>query len=445
MIKNFLFVLAIVVSFTACQESSTVGTVLLEDEKFDIQLKKDFILSSDIIQGESSPGYIEGINYSTFSIGQLDDPMFGTKDSELYFEMGFNTLISRPDFSLNTLDSIVLILAYDTAGYYGDDAVSHSLEILALEEDLTDRDTIQLDATLQTGTDILGSKTISYRPFDSLSITSHLEGEVIRIKPQIRIPMNDVWSEELFSNADLYESDEALAEFFKGFVIKNTTSNSALLGLNMGTASEDLNKLSVYYTDTADIKKIYNFTLRGAKGMLQQIDRSGSLTAELIDGVTSGDSLILMEGHTGYDAKVVFDDLSFLEDKIVNHAVLKITIAELVGDDPREYPQTPQLLARAFDDNGDQQVIDDITDLSLVGISIPDGFGGNIVEEDGVKKYVMNVTKRVKEIMDGDFMNDEAEIIFNPFARIQLPNRCIMYGAKHSVYPIEFEVTYTLN
>ncbi len=445
---RLLFILAAgIILFASCEESSSIGNDLLNDERFDVSFLDDFKIVSQSIPGKVNVAYHEKSEFSIFSVGNLEDPQFGEKTSEVFFELDFNSNISIPDFDGSSLDSMVLVLQYDTLGYYGDGDAIHNLEVYPMIQDFTDIDTLYSNETVDYSNSQIGELAFRARMSDSIQIVNHLDSSDLKIPAQIRVRMDNSWSQELFTNSNYYADNSALDDYFTGFYLKNNPSNSALLGLNIGkdaNSNTGLNRLQVYYKDTADVNKIYNFRVTTGRGTLVSVDRQGFLAQDVIDGIVDNDSLLILEAAAGYNSRITFPDLSSLEGKLINHALLKIYVAEVGNDDLDLYSPINQLLASEYNDDNELAVIKDISDLAAIGAPLSNGFGGALKEDGGQFYYELIITKRIKEIVENinDPMMDK-DIIITPWSRTQLPNRSVFYGANHSTYPIKLEVTYT--
>lgn len=447
MIKYQLVILALFIFFTACQESSSIGNNLLDDEKFNIQFKDDFSISSSTDEGNRVIAYQSSVGLNLYTVGKIDDPIFGESTKEVFFNLGFNPFISIPDFNTAILDSMVLVMTYDTVGDYGNKDAIHNLELYALNQDFDDLDTIYAEETISFESELIGTKSFVSAPNDSISILNHTDTTLLKLPPQIRVRLDQDWANTLFEDETFYADADALETYFTGLYIKNTPSTSSLLGLDLSSVANGesgRNRMIVYYTDTSNIKKVYTFRIGSKRGTLVQENKGSSLAQQIEDGSVTGDSLSLIGAHSIQNTKVTFNDLSFLSDKIINHAVIRVFVASLPEDNLALYDPIGQILASSFSDEGNLEIISDISDLSNRNISLVDGFGGNLMTENGVSFYEMNITKRIKDIVELGLTPDESNIILTPLSRNQIPNRTVLYGSTHSQYPIEFEVTYTL-
>lgn len=441
---RFIFSFAcLVVLLSSCQDTSSVGSGLLENEKFDVGFRANFPISSALVSDKRTEAYRNGISLSTYSVGKLNDPYFGEKTAEVFFEVGFNPTVSIPNFRGFTLDSMVMVLTYDTTGMYGNPEVPHHLKVFPLTEDLSGRDTIYMDELVGYDQNVLAEKVFIPAPLDSISIINHSDTSELRVPAQIRMRMDDQWAAGLFSDTLLYTDSDALKTYMRGFYLKSETENS-LLGLNLGSAAngeDGVNRLTVYFTTSGGEKNIYTFRISARRGTLVSQDRGMSLANELITGGNNQDSLLIIEPHNGYNAVLRFPDLTFLEDKIVNHALLKVYTADLPGDNSSFYRPIRQLLAYRYNEEGELETIRDLLDLTLIQTNLALGFGGRIAADGNGYVYEMNVTKRIKEIIADPTSN---EIILAPISRAQFPTRSILRNGGNIDRPAVLEVTYTI-
>ena len=441
MIRYLSIVSLLFIFLSSCEDSSSIGNTIVEGEKFDVEYSNDFDMSAEVVQFDSLLTFIRGINYSVYSVGSINDPVFGAKTSDGFFRMGFNNSVTIPSFEGATLDSMVLILTYDTLGYYGSATVTHNLEVYGLTEDLKDQDSIYIDQEIGFDPMLIGEKSFVARPTDSITILNHADTTEVTLPAQIRIRMDDDWANDLFSDSMIYESETTLEEKFKGIYLKNTSE--ALLGLNFSTTSNGeggFNRLAVYYTDSTDMKRLYTFRFFTERGLYITTDKTGSIAESVFNNDISPDSITMVESHEGYDTKIIFNDLSFLEDKIINHAELIVTVASLPEDIASNHLPVDILLSYETKDGSNRGTIQDIEDLNLLNTSLDFGYGGRIEEVDGMNIHRLIITKHIKEIIAGEV---EPSIILRPFLRNQLPNRSVLYGPKHSQFGVKLGVAYT--
>ncbi|MBK9255993.1 MAG: DUF4270 family protein [Saprospiraceae bacterium] len=450
--------------FVRCNDPILVGGDLLDSEKFNIGYSDNFILRSETVEGRVPPTYINGTNTQTYMIGQLDDPVFGKISAELYL---FNFLQPnfKPTFTTTAnsilFDSLVLVLQLDTMGTYGAETATHKIELFQLNESYRKLDTILSNTQFDYNTTLLAQNTLEIRPKDSISLKNHINGNVIKQPAQVRLKLNDDFGRALITNNTAATNDTAFVDYIKGFFIRSTPlTGPSLMGFNFSINSlntqQSWNKLIMYYTEGDTLKKQYEYPIHTATANRFVHNRNGSALSDFVNVPSNGDSLCFIQGMGGAKTVIHFDDISFLSDKTINSAVLEITVADNPSI-PGYYPAASQLYASRTTDAGKLELIADILPFTLQPplIDFRISFGGGLQTTGGLKKYSLNVTNHLKAaIKNPDF---KSEILLSPvpvnsipfrfsellIAESSTPGRVVLYGAKHSQYPMKLKVSYT--
>jgi Domain of unknown function (DUF4270) len=455
MSKNLipLFCLALIIA--ACNSATNIGEDLLNDEKLDLSYKNKFeigastILSPDALSFTYTVTQLGETNLltpETGIIGDLNDPTFGKIKSSVYSKIIFNPNFAIPTFKDETFDSAVMVLAYDTLGNYGASKVMHNLTVEEISEDYASADSIYSSRVLTTSK-VIGQKSFIPNSKDSISILDHKDSTKQKLAAQIRIRMNDEWAKAFYTNDIIKngltsaEANEKLYSFFKGVKISSTTDGKALMGINLNTqavSSSGLTKLTFYLKEADGDKKSYSFYFSTIKFNSFEIDRLGSQVEQYIDKPERSDSLLFLQSMTGPSFYLELKDLTELKDKIINHATIELTVANLPGDNITELPPVVQLMA-SKKVNGKYVIIKDVADQISNGYTLATGFGGAI-SGTTTKTYNINITKHLKELLLDETLDRKIYITANN--RSIRPNRSIIYGPKHSQYPIKLKVAF---
>lgn len=455
MSKNLIpfFCLALIIA--ACNSATNIGEDLLNDEKLDLSYKNNFsigaatVLSPDALSftyTQTQLGEINLLTPETGIIGDLVDPKFGKIKSSVYSKIIFNPNIAIPTFKDETLDSAVLILAYDTLGNYGASKVVHNISVEEISEDFANADSIYSSKVLTTSK-LIGQKSFIPNSKDSISILDHKDSTKQKLAAQIRIRLDDEWAKAFYTNDIIKngltqaEANDKLYSFFKGIKISSTTDGKSLLGLNLNTqaiANKGLTKLTFYMKEADGDKKYYEFYFSTIKFNSFQIDRVGSAIEQYIDKPENSDSLLFLQCMTGTDFYLELKDLTDLKDKIINHAAIEMTVANLPDDNLTELPPILQIIA-SKKVNGKYVIIRDVADQISNNYSLATGFGGAL-SGTTKKTYSINITKHLKELLEDESLDRKIYISANN--RSIRPNRSIIYGPKHSQYPIKLKVAF---
>lgn len=434
-------------SFSACEDPTTIGSELLEDEAFDLDAETSFDITASTISGERLSTYINGItNFFSFPVGNYTDPVFGNVSSAAHVRLQYDPTLGIPNLSKGNIDSVVMVLSYDTLSTYGVLQDIHNVSIYEITSFPT-TDTIFADASVQYNSEPLGNKMVPYLPKDSVKIVNYEADTATQtLKPQIRIPLDKARFTTIFSD---FESVNSITEFqakFSGMLIKSESTIGSLLGLNLGTTANDgasgINGVYIYYRDSSNVKDVIKMTFGERKFLAFDNGFAEGPYGHVLNKESEGQTLLFLQGLDGGDIKLKFNDLAKLQGKIINHAELEITAAVLDGDMTKNFPFVPQL-NMGYKTNGNFITITDIADLYTALIDINLGFGGNLVARTGTPNgtYKMNITKALKGMIEGTIPGNE--LIITVLSKAQRPHRSVLYGPKHPQYPIKLKVTFT--
>lgn len=430
---------------TSCQDPSTVGAGSFEGEVIEVSGSSAFDVDGKTIKLETPVSFSTGIRRTTFMVGSLDDPQLGTADGQVYSTIIRNPLTTAPVLDDVAIDSVVLVLRYDTLGQYGDLSAMHTLKIYEIDEDFANVDTIKSNRSLAVIPNVIGEKSFFPTPGDSVTITNHQTGEENRLASQIRVRIDNDWAANWMLDSATVSNDTSIYNAMKGINIVSESTNS-LLGLNLGDESLT-NVLTIYYTRDDTLKSTYDFRLGTRKFNNFVMGHDQGEVSSFIDDEEKGKELLFMQGMDGLGLELNFKDLSLLEGKVINHAELTLTLADDPEFETNIYRGLTQILASRYGESDEEQnliIIPDISNLAL-GNTIPltIGFGGNLqVDEDSGKSvYKCNITNRLKDIQKSQGL--DTELVFTPSVRVQTPRRTVFYGVDHPEYPVTLKVTYT--
>ncbi len=450
-----LFFLALLTICFSCDDSSTLGTDVLEGEKQTIESKEDFVFSGEVILGDSIQTY-SSVDHSTYMVGHIKEDIFGSSKADIYGRFLANTNISKPDFSNTdtiTLDSVVFTFIYDTIGFYGNKNVFHEVEIFELLDDISDRDSIYSNETFNVSAEKLVSKSLVPNFTDSLEIWDFNNDTVMKARPHLRLKLDDMKANELVSRLDVGDAeftDSLLNDIIKGFHIRSTVpTENSIFALNLSTAANltsGFNALNFYYTelDTSGetTGKVFNFLYSTITSNHFEHDYNQSLVQTAFDDPIIFDSLMFIQSLEGLKSilRIETDQFQDLSDKYVNYAELQIFIAELAEDNTLLYPAVPFVFTTRYNDEGTLIFTEDVQNSYNDFNNLIGGFGGDIRKVGENDFYKCNVTSYIKErIKEGE----SVEIIIEAAGKNQTPRRTVIFGAKHSMFAPKLKVTYT--
>ncbi|MBC7885143.1 MAG: DUF4270 family protein [Saprospiraceae bacterium] len=430
-----------------CQDPILVGSELLEDEKLNLGYTDSLSMRSQTIAGERLVTHRPSVDYRTYLLGQLNDNIFGKVSAEIYLSHELQS--TKPNYHLNTaplkFDSLVLVLLYDTLATYANQNAAHKIELFQLTEMFAETDTFYSDINLGYNSVPLVETSLVTRPKDSVSILDHVTRKIIKLAPQMRLRLDDNFGTLLLNNSGAASNDTAFVDFIKGFYLKSTPlSNPSIVGFNFSNnalnTQNAVNKLIMYYTVGDTTRKEYQYLINPTTINRFVHDISGSIVEDVINNPSKGDSLTYLQAMGGVKTFVHFNDLSFLDDKLINKVELEVFVADLPGQNGT-YTTPLQLIASRKKTEGGFELIPDVAQLISSGLYITDVFGGVSQGTGTLKSYRMNITNHIKRAVKDKTYN--SDLYLGVLNESETSRRAVFYGAKHSSYPMKLKVSYT--
>lgn len=442
------FLLAVSIIFS-CTEPTLIGSELLEEDRANLNFKNDIPLTVKTVNGTPVPTYspFTTLQLNRFLLGQLEDSNFGKNTASVYSQLSF--IGDRPVnvISIDDIDSVVLSLAYDTIGNYGDLSQPIDLEVLRVQEDIAELENYTSAQNFVTDPTNIG--TASFVPtFDSVQVADYRGEELVfTTEPaHVRIPINKELAKELLSaDTMVYQSDTTFKQFFKGLYIRATSPTAGVVAFRFDRA---ISRLSVYYSvrgDTTEYRYPFIFTNVRTSNFVHESE--GAAIGNNINNDNA--DFLYLQGMAGSNIEVTFPDLSNLENIVVNKAELEFTVASTENLD--KFPIVSQLIASSVV-NGERAVIDDVR-AALIGQNPlnTDVFGGVPVIENNLTTYRINISDHFQDILEGGKTNtitigagSEESIYYNAInAKATRANRVILFGPNHPTFSPKLNLTFT--
>ncbi len=443
--SKILVVVACVVFLANCTKPTLVGNDLLDNEKAELLFKDDFDLSFTTVKQDSILTYSADISEQlvNYLCGEIDDPIFGKYRSEIFTQMSLDFNTNPLSLFGSTIDSIVMTLAFDTNGLYGNVGQPVDIEVLRMQDLMNLDDDIYSSRTFNVDEDnpVGELNGIVLKPMDSVKFT--MDTIVTELAPHLRIPLSiDLFSPVLtaLDTPALLNQDTLNMDYFNGFNIRMTKANNSMYGFRLGS---EISGITVYYTkDSTQSTQRFGFEFTIAKTATFEHDYSGSVIEPFIGDPEKGDSLFFIQGLSGVNTIMNIGSLDELGSALINHAQLEFYTATLSEDDLALYPKIEQLITMNLDDENGLEVSEDAF-LALASSSLNTIFGGKVGEPiagTDISRYKMIITGQVQEIFKGE---KENAIYLSLFLKANLPNRSVIFGPDHAEYAPRLRVAYT--
>jgi len=306
------FTIVVLMTLYACEDPTTIGSGLLEEEEISLNSQSDFDISSTTFQPDPIPVYIRNSsNFTIFNIGKYTDPIFGEVSSKAVLRVEYNFNLDIPNLSSIYIDSVVLAIAYDSTGGYGNKDILYDIKVFEASE-FPITDTILSNLSLPV-------------------IETPLDTVFRKAAPQLRISLDTSRFLSLFSDFESVNTSAELVGKLKGFVISSDPQGNGLMGLNMGTTTSDatsgLNGLYIYYrTKSNNTRTVAKLILSLQKYNLPTIGFQNSPFGSALGDAEIGKERLFVQGLGGPNVKLRFDDINELKGKVINHAELEIAV-----------------------------------------------------------------------------------------------------------------------
>lgn len=428
--------IAIVMLLSACNESGIIGeNIIPNGENINIQYVDTFSLTATTVTQDSVKVYDvnPALQPGRYLTGRVNDPVFGSYQSDIYTQ--FELLTTNPIFENGVVDSVVLIVAYDNKGHYGDISEPYELNVYEVTEFMNPDVNHFSNESFATNSTPLATLNFTPAPYDSVMVDSTM------LKPHLRIALDPALGQRFLSETDstVFENDDFFTNYFKGIKLAGSSpNNEAMLAFDL---LDGLTQMIVYYKrDTTP----ETFTLRIKSGSTKimnfEHDYTGSEVASFIDNAMLGDSLVFAQSMEGLNIKLNIPHIQSFDNIIVNKAELIVSVANNQDDELYSLPEQLVLLRKT--DDGTLVFIED----AAVSLTRTSGFralfgGQPETDDNSVTTYRMNLSGYLQDIIDGRFTDNDFYITTYP--KPDTPSRVILGGAKHSQYPIRLELTYT--
>lgn len=441
MYKYLLYVMAALL-MAACNETTTIGNDLLDDEVLDIEFNRDISVTSSTIEG--SPILTYGNLESVHLLGSVVESEFGSYDASIALDY---RPFAEYDLDGAILDSAVLVMKYDTSGILGDTNVMHTLRVHELSERIDDVDSLYSDFLPVYEETPIAEKTFSPRPFSSVKVFDPAVDSTVTLGPQLRVRLNDDFAERLLKDTSAIKDSDLFNDTYKGFYITSEVDGNNIISFDLNETdnlASTFNKIVLYYKvdlDTATVSRSAVFTFR--RQAFSHFDHNLS-NSEAGAAVGSGDpEYVYVQGMAGPRGVIELPDLSEYKDQVINYAELLLTARERSISPLDLFPNENRFYLCKYDEEGEEVWIDDISAQAnfISGLGV---LGGRI-QEDNVnqtdKEIVrFNVTVFVKNMIKN---NSDRRVIVKPIYPQETARGTIFYGSDNTEYPIQLRLALT--
>lgn len=457
--KSFqLIIFMAITAMFSCSDPAVIGSELLQEDQVDLQFTDEILVQAKTIEGQPLQTFSPflGLQLDRHPFGNFTDPLVGTTAASIYTQVALG-IQSAPENEIIAFDSVVLSLAYDTLGNYGDLSEEFDLEVKLIEEVIDENGDYFSDQTFQTGSDLIGSLKFIPAIAERVTITDYSSGadSTVSAAPHVRIHLNDNFQDLFKQDTAVFRSDSLVKDRVKGIYIAPSvnSSNGGIVNFNFNNS---ISKITFYYKQGGrDVQEFeLDFNIGNPARVLNfSQDYSESIVDPIIRN--NSDSLVFIQGLKGFNAQITFPEVEDFRNIVVNKAELELTVADLSLIDTSLYPLTTQLIASSVN-NDSKNIIFDVRAALFANNPVNTNvFGGDprVVEVDGVPliKYTINLSGYFQQMLEGTSVNtislsagaDQVSEYDQITPKPIDASKVIFYGPNHPQYPLKLNLTYT--
>ena len=399
--KNTAFYVLLAVLF-ACNDPDIIGLDLPGSARFTIT--NDSIdnftiktVSEDSLRSDESQNLL---------LGQINDPIFGENKGS------FCTQMLLPNNNIDAINGIEVdsvFLTYSISDHYGDLNESEDLEInvYRLSEDIYKDSNYYSDESFNYDPNNLVTNYFINEGDSSTSSFINIQldnsfGEII---------MNETGGSNMIDNV-------AFLEFFKGFHVEATASNT-ILYLN---PIADKSRFSIYYHEIGgDTALSFDFELGGDATRINMFNKKD------INDISPDVNEIFIQSMAGYKAEFDFTNLEEIQTKCLGKSINRVTI-DFEAFENNDYPLHEKLYL--LRENNEGKIVF-LTDFTIEGEG---HFGG----EFDNNTYSFNITRYFVQLLTNDQYTNKLYLV--PVLGSANANRTILNKSKISINIIYTEI-----
>jgi hypothetical protein len=431
-------------SYSGCTDLTDLGADLLDEDRLGLDYVDTVSIIATTVTVDSvltQSGTSLANQLDRFMFGDYNDPVMGRVTAGVYVQplldrdrLSLFAIPRPPSYKDAILDSIVLVLTLDSAGFYGKPSQPFGLEVLRVIEDMNASANYYSNVNFATSAVPLGSAQFS-PTIDSITVLDYTSLGIDTLRyPHLRIPLNMALGQELIGLDSLnYLSDTTFLNIFKGLYLRPTQQSDGLVAFNWSSLRPGI---FLYYTNASGLPRQYQYEINEFSSRTSRIrhDYAGSPVAPFLNDPERGKNLLFAQAMAGTNIKIEIPHAASLRNAIINHAELEIPVIAFSGDDSLKYvyltvPDTT--LAP-----------NPISDFTFAGSNRIPIFGGVFIRGTDGKpdRYRMNVSSQLSNMAQGRVGNVMYLQIIN---KAQRGGRIVFAGPENTQHKMRLKVAFT--
>lgn len=389
---KILFSSLLIISLVSCEETSTIGSSIIEDE---IEIVMD---SSYIVTGKSIENNRIQSRSLTQLLGIIEAKEYGYLKSDIITQLMPTGKIDTTGVTINDIDSIKLKLYIPMGGYTGDSIVPMGVSVYRLKQNSTLPSPIysNFDPTdYYDKNDLIGTTIYSANALgqsDSIAALSHRYIEI-----NLPVSLGREFFTKYKENPDIYLNPVEFAKWFPGMYIENTFGSGRIMKINAA-------EIKMYYRKTMKIVDTNRDTTYNKIGnyfaITPEVISNNNITFNIsnnLKNLSETDAIIV--APAGLDVQITFPAREIIDNynsnkgniSVINALSFEIPAEEI--SNPNGITPPPYLLLvqsskkDKFFENGD------ITDNKTSFYATYDATTNKYVFSD-MRQYVIDLLKK---------------------------------------------------
>ncbi|MCM1483174.1 MAG: DUF4270 domain-containing protein [Muribaculaceae bacterium] len=342
--KSGLLILPLVAlsMFTACDDDvTTIGSSLITD-------KSEIVIDSTFtITGRSVENKVVQSRTVTQLIGRLEAKEYGTLSSEIVTQFMPASEIDTAGVSVNDIDSIKLVMFFNTGAFTGDSLMPMGLQVYPLTKQLPSPIYSNFDPTeYYNPADMWESKIYTGNALASDSLNELYFRSIIVDLP---LEFGRKFYSEYLTNPATFDTPQSFANFFPGLYIKNSFGSGRVTNITETRINLFYRRHDTVEVDDVEKDTIYNL-VRTYMAVTPEVVTNNILNltpaADIMARVNSGESILA--APAGLDVEIEFPIVDVIgsyrrqagELSVINTLTMSIPAEEITnsyGIAPPEY------------------------------------------------------------------------------------------------------------
>lgn len=407
------FVLLVIIS--SCEEEiNSLGAELMPNgDKLEVLYDSSFTFKSYVMKNPA----INTSNLSTYTLGILDDPYFGTFKGEFAGQF----LFEKEDTNIITYtpDSLVLYIAIDTT--YGLPLENITFDVYELNSSIDEDSAYYSDAEISN----------LYNVSDKINTSFEYRGDSL-----IAFFLTNAFAEKLKSDTSYYASDTAFKSFFKGISIVPSFISSPGGTVNLNFNSDDTKMVFYYVLADDSLSLDYSFVKSGTHRFAKYTyDYTGTpLETSLNNDEQENDNMMFLQGGSGVYSRIQFTNLAPWVADTINYSLLNasLTIPIYSDNNITEFYPPERLMHFYYDEDS---TIRQTEDYSNYLYNYNYSFDGKYNSDE--KLYHFDISRHLMDVMNGEIT--DSSINMTIVNQTKYPHRVMLKTGDN----IKLKITYT--